>query len=202
MMRGHRYTAEEHEFMAEYVPGHSYREIRETFTKRFGWEISDIQVKAYIGRHHLNTGRSGRFEKGNKPYNKGKKGVCAAGSEKGWFKKGHVPMSYRPVGSERVNVDGYIEVKVEDPNKWKLKHRVVWESVNGKVPEGCIIIFRDNDRTNTDINNLMLVGRGTQAVLNHTGLCGYKGEFKETAVRIAELKAASSRAKKRTGQTK
>ena len=30
------------------------------------------------------------------------------------FKKGNVPKCHRPVGSERVNVDGYVEVKVAD----------------------------------------------------------------------------------------
>lgn len=196
-MYGHQYTAEERQFMAEYVPGHSYREIQKAFTEKFGWEISLGQVNSYIGNHHLNTGRTGRFQKVQEPPNKGKKGVCAAGCEKTWFKKGHIPANYRPVGSERVNKDGYIEVKVADPNKWRLKHRVVWEAVNGKISKGYIIIFRDNDKTNTDINNLMLIKQGTHAVLNHTGLCEYSGEFKETAVRIAELKTVSNEAKRR-----
>lgn len=196
-MYGHQYTTEEQQFMAEYVPGHSYKEIQKAFTEKFGWEISLGQVNAYIGNHRLNTGRTGRFQKGQEPPNKGKKGTCAAGCEKTWFKKGNIPANYRPVGSERVNADGYIEVKVADPNKWKLKHRVVWESANGKIPKGCIIIFRDNDKTNTDIDNLLLIKRGTHAVLNHTGLCEYSGEYKETAICIAELKAATSRAKNR-----
>ncbi len=196
-MYGHQYTTEEQQFMTEYVLGHSYREIQKAFTEKFGWEISLSQVNSYIGNHHLSTGRTGRFQKGQEPPNKGKKGVCAAGCEKTWFKKGHIPANYRPVGSERVNADGYIEVKVADPNKWKLKHRVVWESVNGKIPKGYIIIFRDNDKTNTDIDNLLLIKRETHAVLNHTGLCEYSGEFKETAICIAELKAATSRAKNR-----
>lgn len=196
-MYGHQYTAEERQFMTEYVPGHSYREIQKAFTEKFGWEISLGQVNSYIGNHHLNTGRTGRFQKGQEPPNKGKKGICAAGCEKTWFKKGHIPANYRPVGSERVNKDGYIEVKVADPNKWRLKHRVVWEAVNGKISKGYIIIFRDNDKTNTDINNLMLIKQGTHAVLNHTGLCEYSGEFKETAVRIAELKTVSNEAKRR-----
>ncbi len=196
-MYGHQYTTEEQQFMTEYVPGHSYREIQKAFTEKFGWEISLSQVNSYIGNHHLSTGRTGRFQKGQEPPNKGKKGVCAAGCEKTWFKKGHIPANYRPVGSERVNADGYIEVKIADPNKWKLKHRVVWESVNGKIPKGYIIIFRDNDKTNTDIDNLLLIKRGTHAVLNHTGLCEYSGEFTETVNCIAELKAATSKAKNR-----
>ena len=190
-MYGHQYTVEEQKFMKEYVPGHSYKEIQKAFTEKFGWEISLGQVNAYIGNHHISTGRTGRFQKGQEPPNKGKKGICAAGCERTWFQKGHIPANYRPVGSERVNADGYIEVKVADPNKWKLKHRVVWESVNGKIPKGYIIIFRDNDKSNTDINNLLLIKRGTHAVLNHTGLCECSGEFKETAICIAELKAAT-----------
>ena len=87
-MHGHSYTECERKFMAEYVPGHSYREIQAAFTERFGWEITIGQVTSYIGNNHLNTGRTGRFEKGYVPPNKGKKGCCAAGSKKTWFKKG------------------------------------------------------------------------------------------------------------------
>lgn len=100
------------------------------------------------------------------------------------------------------------DLSVEDLDKeikrsWKPKHRVVWESVHGRIPKGWIIIFRDNDKTNTKIDNLIPVRRGTHAVLNHTGLYGYSGEFKETAIRIAELKAASFKARKRLdNQTK
>lgn len=195
-MYGHVYTEEEHAFMREFVPGHSYREIAAAFTEKFGWEISIGQVNAYIGNHHLNTGRTGRFQKGQVPPNKGKKGVCAAGCEKTWFPKGNIPKNYRPIGSERISKDGYIEVKVADPNKWKLKHRIVWEKVNGPIPKGYIIIFRDNDKTNTDIDNLLMIKRGIHAVLNHTGLCEYSGEFKDTAVVIAELKAVTSKSKK------
>lgn len=196
-MHKHQYTAEEQKFMKDYVPGHSYKEIQKAFTEKFGWEISLRQVNSYIGNHHLNTGRTGRFQKGHKPSNKGKKGVCAAGCEKTWFKRGNVPANYRPVGSERINAAGYIEVKVADPDKWKPKHRVVWESVNGEIPKGYIITFRDNDKSNTNIDNLLLIKRNTHAVLNHTGLCEYNGEFKETAICIAELKAATSKAKSR-----
>lgn len=196
-MGGHKYTEEEQSFLTEYVPGHSYKEIAEAFSLKFGWEISLGQIKGRISRYKLSTGRTGRYQKGNVPYNKGIKGIYHKGCEKGWFKKGNRPANYRSVGSERINVDGYIEVKVADPNIWKAKHIVVWESVHGKIPKGYIITFRDNNRTNVDIGNLLLVKRSTHAVLNQTGLCKYSGEFKETAINIAKLKQASSDAMKR-----
>ena len=195
-MSGHKYTDEEKAFMEKYVPGHSYQEIRDAFEKNFGWCISIKQVKGYVGNHHLNTGRTGRFEKGSVPHNKGKKGKCAKGCEKTWFRKGHVPKNHRQVGSERVNVDGYIEIKVAEPNVWKLKHRVVYEEHHGKIPHGHIVIFRDGNRCNTSVENLRLISRGVNAMLNHTGLCEYKGELKETSIRIAELKCAQRRAEK------
>ena len=43
------------------------------------------------------------------------------------LKKGNRPHNYRPVGSERITVDGFIEIKVADPNKWDLKSRVIYQ---------------------------------------------------------------------------
>lgn len=198
-MYGHKYTDEEKAFMEEFVPGHSYAEIQKAFIERFGWEITIGQVNAYIGNHHLNTGRTGCFEKGHVPSNKGKK-MSADVYEKAkdtMFKKGHMPHNYRPVGSERVNRDGYIEVKTKDPKTWKLKHRIVWEAVNGKIPRDSIIIFRDGDRQNVSIDNLLMIKKSVNAVLNHTGLAVYEGEAKETAIKLAELKIETSKARKR-----
>ena len=94
---------------------------------------------------------------------------------------------------------GLKRVKTAEPNRWEPKHRVIWESAYGKIPKGHIIIFKDNDKKNTDISNLLLVTRRVHAVLNHTGLCRYTEEFKETAVNIAELKCICHKAKKRVG---
>ena len=196
-MEIHRYTKEEQEFMRRYVPGHSHREIQQAFCEQFGWNISINQVKTYIKNHKLNTGRTGRFEKGHVPANKGEKGVCAEGCKKTWFKKGNIPVNHRSVGSERINKDGYIEIKVEEPNKWRLKHRVVWEMAHGEIPKDNVIIFKDNDKTNTDIDNLILTEKGVNATLNKTGLCKMSGEFKETAILIAQLNQSSNKARKK-----
>lgn len=62
-MYGHIYTEEERQFMTEYVPGHTYREIQTAFIEKFGWDITLSQVKSYIGRYKLNTGRTGSLKK-------------------------------------------------------------------------------------------------------------------------------------------
>lgn len=197
-MYGRKYTDEEQKFMREYVPGHSYGEIATAFTEKFGREISVSQVRSYIGNHKLNTGRTGRFEKGHVPFNKGIK-MSPEQYEKSrptMFKKGHVPKNHKPVGSERINVDGYIEIKVEEPDEWKLKHRVIWESINGPIPSGGVIIFRDGNKTNTRPDNLLMITRGINAVINHTGMAAAVNEAKDAVVKIAELSMAISRKKK------
>ncbi len=49
------------------------------------------------------------------------KGIVFKGSEKGWFEKGHISKNHKPIGSERINVAGYIEIKTAEPNKWELR---------------------------------------------------------------------------------
>lgn len=194
-----KYTKEEREFMKEYVPGHSYEEIRRAFTERFGWQIATNQVKSYIGNHKLNTGRTGRFEKGITAHNKGMK-MSPEVYEKAkgtMFRKGNVPKNYKPVGSERVDTkDGYVLIKVKDPNVWRLKHRVIWENAHGKIPKGCVILFRDGNKQNITLDNLIMVKKGVNAALNNSGLVKYTGELKETAIRLAELKLETGRVKR------
>ena len=51
------------------------------------------------------------------------------------FKKGNRPKNYLPVGSESIDVDGYVKVKIQDPSKWELKHRIIWSERFGEVPD-------------------------------------------------------------------
>lgn len=198
-MYGHKYTETEKEFMREFVPGHSYLEIQSEFIKKFGWEITKGQIKSYIGNNKLNTGRTGRFEKGNIPQNKGKKMSKEVYNkvQTTMFKKGNIPHNYRPVGSERITKDGYIEIKVKDPNKWKLKHRVLWEEINGDIPNDCIIIFKDGDKKNISIDNLIMIKKSVNAIYNRMGLSYCDKELKETTIKLAELKLSTSKAKKK-----
>lgn len=199
-MYGHKYTDEEKQFFVEYVPGHSYREIQQEFVDRFNWEISINQIKTYIHNHKLNTGRTGQFVKGQVPQNKGKKMPQDVYERcKGtMFKKGNVPPQHRPVGSERITRDGYVEIKIAEPRTWVLKHRYIWEQENGKIPKGHIVIFRDNDRTNIVLENLILIPRSINSVINHSGLARTIDETKELAVNYAKLVSVVNQ--KKTGR--
>lgn len=113
-------------------------------------------------------GRKHQFGKGHSPANKGRKQAeymdsdAIARSRATCFKKGHTPANHRPIGYERINKDGYIEVKIKEPNVFRAKHRIIWEQHNGKIAPGCNIQFKDGNRLNCAIDNLYLITRGEQ----------------------------------------
>ena len=63
-----------------------------------------------------------------------------------------------PIGHEMKGKGGYVYVKIEE-RKYKLKHHVVWEEAYGKIPNNCVLIFKDGNRANCDLSNLKMVDR-------------------------------------------
>lgn len=183
----HIWSEEEKEYLKQITSGHHYREIKELMNKKFNLDLTSNQIKGAINRYKLNTGFTGHFPKNHIPFNKGIRGICAKGCEKTWFKRGSIPQNHRPVGSERTNVDGYVEIKVAEPNKWRLKHSLIWEEQNGPVIKGYAVIFGDGNRSNFDINNLVLVSRQQLLILNKNRLIQKDADLTRTAVIIADI---------------
>ena len=183
-------------FILEHNEGRSAAELTRLVNETFGTFYTTEQIKAYRARHHLNSGLTGRFEKGSIPHNKGKKTGSYPGMVPTQFKKGHAPLNHRPVGSERVNVYGYLERKVAEPNRWKLVHVINWEAEHGPVPEGCAVLFKNGDKSNCEASNLLLVRRAELARMNQRGLISTSAECTEVGLNIARLITATSKRKK------
>ena len=173
-----KYTEEEKAFMKSYVPGHSHKEIKEEFFKRFGYIPCKSFPSSYIKNNGLSTGRSGRFKKGNVSANKGKK-MPKAVYEKAkatMFKAGSIPANTMPIGTEKKLTDGYIWIKINDlprvkkQENWTQKHRFVYEKHYGKIPEGHVVIFLDRNSENFDPENLAAIKRSELICLNKQGL--------------------------------
>ena len=161
-------------------------ELTALFNKKFGTNISMHSIKAKCLRLGLKTGRTGRIEKGATSWNKGKKGLTKANVTS--FKKGNIPHNHKPVGHERITVDGYIEVKVAEPNVFKLKHRITWEQVHGEVPDGCVLVFKNMDKTDCCIENLELITRSELVRLNQLYSKMATPDSNETCILLARLK--------------
>lgn len=161
-------------------------------------DVSQANITALCKRKGWLTGRDGRFEKGQEPPNKGKKGYCAPGSEKGWFKKGErrgvATQLYKPIGTERTTQDGYIERKVNDDlplqQRWRAVHLIRWEEANGPIPEGHALKCLDGNKANTDPSNWKCIPRGMLPRLNSRFGRGYDkapAELKPVIMATAEL---------------
>lgn len=185
----HKYTDEERKFILENAGGRSNLELAGMVNQKFNINLTESQIKGYKANHKINSGLTGRFQKGCVPLNKGKKmSVEQYELCKGtMFKKGNRSVNYRPVGSERVNVDGYVEIKVADPNKWRLKHRVVYEKVFGKIQRGYVLLFLDGNKLNLKIENLGLVTRNELARLNQKHLIFEDAERTKASINLIRL---------------
>lgn len=181
----HIWSSEEKDYLREITSGRHYKEIVELMNAKFEYEFNIGQIKGAIARHKLNTGFTGHFPKGNIPFNKGTKGLMKA--NKTSYKKGNIPQTYKPVGTERITKDGYTEIKVKDPNVWKLKHRIIYEEHYGEIPKGYVVMFLDRDKSNFDINNLILISRNQLKTLNQNDLIKDDPELTKSGIILADL---------------
>lgn len=134
-----------------------------------------------------------RFKKGFTPWNKGiKTGLKPANG----FKKGNVPWCTRELYSERFDKDGYILIKIAEPNKWVRKHRWVYEQEYGAIPANSVIIFADGNKNNLSIDNLLCVTREELKVLNRCRLISSVPELTKTGLNIAKIRIKLAELKK------
>jgi hypothetical protein len=194
-------------FLKGIARGRSYDEITAMFNKKFGFSLNAHAMGSLLKRYNLKNCRDSRFRPGNVPYNKGRKGYCAPGSEKGWFKPGQKSVNAMPLGSERITPDGYVEIKYSEAsgpqkNRWKGKHALIWEKANGPAPKGHVVIFADGDRRNFKLKNLVLVSKKELALLNHLNMLSSKNEdITKISVNIARLKVLIAERKRGALQT-
>ena len=197
------WTQEEIDTLTRMYPNHYAREIADIL----GRGISSIHCKASslglesslekIQRAGYETSKSpasiaARFQKGSVPLNKGKKVSPEVYSkiQPTMFKKGRTPVNHRDVGEERVNVYGYIEIKVSEPNTWRLKHRVMWEQVNGTIPMGYNVQFKNHNPLDCRIENLYLISKADQLAKENSFYAKYPKKIQE----IIRLKGVVNRA--------
>ena len=177
-------------FVREHSPNHSRAELAKLINTQFGTDFKESAVQAFCFRMGIH-GKSARFAKDHQPWNKGIKGLMIGGKET-QFQKGLIPHNHRPVGSERIAKDGFIEIKVAEPNKWRPKHHVIYEHAHGAIPKGYVVRFVDNDQLNLSPSNLIAISKRANALLNcrYSSLKHLLGQGNNlTVMNIAQLQA-------------
>lgn len=113
------------------------------------------------------AGKQYQFKKGQVSHNKGQKMSKEMYDKcrRTMFKPGNKPGNIKKVGAERIDHEGYTYVKLADAD-WVLKHRHIWEQVNGPVPANHVVIFKDNNMYNFDIKNLQMISQKENMLRN------------------------------------
>lgn len=86
-----------------------------------------------------------RFQPGHSSWNKGSKGVVTGGVQT-QFKPGQRPHTWVPVGTYRINGDGYLDQKITDEGPaykhWEAVHRLIWKRAHGAIPANHVVTFK------------------------------------------------------------
>ncbi|MCF6216828.1 MAG: HNH endonuclease [Emcibacter sp.] len=162
----------------------------------------DIKLGGYTAlckRNRWHTGRTGQYSKGSIPANKGKKMPFNANCARTQFKKGHLggiaKEIIKPIGAEVVRADGYVYRKINNDlpfhKRWRAVHIMLWEELNGPVPDEHCLKCLDGERTNTDPNNWTCIPRALLPRLagnwDATAYDDAPAELKHTILTVAKL---------------
>lgn len=194
------YSKDQLAFIAEKVQNNTIKEVTKLFNKRYGTEQTYEAIGSIMKRYGIKTGRTGYFPKGNIPQNKGVKGICYEGCKATQFKLGNIPVQWVPIGTEVWRRDGYLWVKKYDNKQparknWVQKHRLIWEEAHGAIPNGYQVMFADQDKTNLDISNLVLVTAAEKAIMSKNGLFYQDAEATIAGLTIAKIISKASERK-------
>lgn len=179
------YTEEHIDFLKTNVKGVRFSMLTDMFNQHFNLNKTSSEISSRCKFLKISNNRVTRFVKGHIPFTAGTKGYMKVNS--GSFKKGHLNKSTRPVGSERICVTGYVQVKIAEPKTWKQKHMLVYEKHHGQIPKGSAIIFLNGDRADCRIDNLFLVTRRELVYINKNKLNYENPDIKKSAVILTKL---------------
>lgn len=172
------------------------------FNIRFDTSRSESAIRSALCNRDLRSGRTGHFGKGAQSWNHGTKGMTRPNRTS--FQPGHQRTRTKQLYAERVNRDGYIEIKIPEtnpytgcPTRFKLKHQFVWESTHGPIPAGHVVSFRDGNRLNCAPDNLLLLNRQELLYLNQNGYSELHGELRQALIACARLFARAKAGERR-----
>lgn len=154
-------TDEQIEFLKANVKGRTEQELANLINSRFGTDFSSNSIRHYKYKFRLKS--DVRYQKGNIPHN------------------------HKPIGYEFIDDQGYIRIKIAEPNTWEYKQRYIWKKYFGDIPEGYRITFKDGNKTNMDINNLLLISPSEILRMNDHNLFSKNKELTETGLLLAKL---------------
>ncbi len=193
----------EMKYLRKIANGKSRKEITELINKKFNKNLLLSQVVTIMETNKIHNNVDTKFKKGivNYPEVAFKKGVRS--NPAGEFKKGVSNHSKYKIGDEIVRKNGEVYVKVTDYagrnngiKMYELKKNIVWKNHHGEIKKGYFVMHLDNDKSNNNIDNLILVSQKELVRLNSEFTLDKDKEKNLTKIAAAKLKAKIGSLKK------
>ncbi len=158
-----------------------------------GGRFSKCQV---LGYEH-------RFKKGQPAINKGKKQPdymtpeAIERTKKTRFQKGSDNGKQLPIGTITIlnGKNGKVKVIILGNGKRAYLNRHTWAQANGEIPKGMIIVHKDKDPMNCDLENLEMISKAEN--MRRNSMINMPPELKETAYMLITLKSTITRQTKK-----
>lgn len=139
--------------------------------------------------------KESQYKKGRTSHNKGKKQKDYMSKEglervkRTRFKKGSVPHNTLHDGAISIRKDKsghyYRYIRISK-GKWDLLQREVWRITHGPIPKGMIIVFKDGDSMNCNIENLEMISRSEN--MKRNTIMNYPEELRGLMILNSKLK--------------
>lgn len=203
-----KYPAEVVDYVKIIAENKKKSDIAKQVNAKFGINLSKANIKSIFQYYKISSTLTGHFENSHIPWNKGKN-MRKETFEKlrpTLFCKGHVPWTYREVGSIRTSKEGHVIIKVAETGRkttdWRPLKNIVWELRYGKVPAGKIITMLDGNKYNFNLSNLACISCAENAMINKYGMRYDNSDLTRTSVNIAKVVLKVGDYKKRNGDGK
>lgn len=174
LSKGRNYTEEMDKWLIDNIDRYSRKELVKEFNEKFGQNRTEECLKVHCNRE-LNI----YFRTNEERYTETRSKV-----------------QQMPIGTEVIR-NGYVWVKVSDDVhkadekagyvNWKPKHLLVWENHHGKLPEGKMVIFLNQNKEDCSIENLYAVDKRINAVMVKNKWYTFSREHTMTAIKWCEL---------------
>lgn len=184
MVKPHKYTEEQRQFILDNYKGISNIELAKMFNEKFNTNFSKERIASYKGRFKLDSGLLGGYYPGVHKFRKGKATNC------------------KPIGYESTRGKEFLWRKTAYPDVWKLVHHIVWENIYGKIPKGYKIMHLDGDKKNNVIENLALVSDAELLMLNIKDLKSKDKELTKSGLAVAKVMIKVNKIKKSLKENK
>lgn len=195
------YPPEIHEYICSRSWHVTAGDMAAQVNKKFGTAYTGGQIKSFRERNHVISGTAGWYMKGRAPANKGKKLEEVVGAKRAEEIRNSISQRRKKEGAMNKSPLGTVVIRCgyrfqkrsmtgSWGEQWGYVHRMVWEKANGPIPEGMVVSFRDGNRLNCRLENLMLITRRESACMNMMGLRSEDPKLTEAGLNTVRLKNA------------